>query len=279
MPYDKFNGFLFSNPKFFDVNYKINPYMHGSVDKYKSWSEWSKIVYKFRKYNRSVHAVDYQTYDRGKRNIENLPDVVFVANHAMPVPDDGFILANMNDKEREPEPYYFNEWADYNDYNVRTINENLSFEGCGDAKWHPEENKVWMGHGIRTDEQAVNRVDDMINAEVEKLELQTDDYYHLDVCFEPLGKNEAVYIPEAFSSDSVQKIENAFDNLIEVCDEDKETMGGNCALIEKNRVFIDKVNNCTAKKLRSEGYKTVHVDTEEFMKAGGSVDCLFLRVP
>lgn len=279
MPYNKFNGFLFSNPKFFDVNYKINPYMEGEVNNEKSWSEWSKIVYKFRKYNADVHASDYQTYRQGRTPVESLPDAVFAANHAMPIPDEGFVLANMADREREPEPYYFSQWADYNGYDVRSINENFSFEGCGDAKWHPEKDKLWLGYGVRTDEQAVKRIRDMVDSDVEKLELQSEHYYHLDVCFEPLGVNEALYIPEAFSSDSVKKLEDSFDNLIEVCDEDKKTMGGNCALVEKNRVFIDKINNCTAKKLRSEGYKTVHVDTEEFMKAGGSVDCLFLRIP
>lgn len=278
MSYDRFSGILLSNPKFFDVSYKINPYMQGNVDKHKSWSEWSEIVRKFRKHNMQVNVVDYQTYDKDDGSIEDLPDIVFVANHAMPIPN-GFILSNMDNAEREPEPYYFNKWAKYNHYNIITLSDHLSFEGCGDAKWHPEKNKVWMGYGPRTDERAVDQVDSMLESEVEKLQLETDDYYHLDVCFEPLSADEAVYIPEAFSSDSVEILKNGFDNLIEVCEEDKNTMAGNCALVEKNTVFIDKINSSTGKKLRSEGYNTIYVDTEEFMKAGGSVDCLFVRIP
>lgn len=280
MTNESFNGFLFADPKYFDVTYKINPYMQkNSTDTEKSWKQWSDIVKSFRKYNENIVTVDYDTYNTQRSNIDSLPDSVFCANHALPIPDDGFLLSNMKNSQRKDEIPYFKKWAEYNGYKVRSMPDNVAFEGAGDGKWHPKKQILWMGFGSRTDEEAVNIVGNVVDQEVIKLQLVSDYYYHLDVCFEPLNRDEVLIIPDAFSEESLHKIRSHFDSVIEVHEKDKKTMGGNCCLIQDNLVAIDRSNNSTIQKLKSNGYDIVEVNTSEFMKSGGSVDCLCLRIP
>lgn len=276
MSNSKDNGFLFADPKFFDVNYQINPYMTDEVDLAESWKQWGVTVSTFRQHSSNVQTVDYQTFPTERHPVTTLPDMVFSANHAMAIPNDGFILSNMRNKERQPEPTYFKKWARYNNYTIRSIDS--FFEGEGDAKWDLNNDLLWLGYGVRTERGAVEEIDNIVDLPVRELELESEYYYHLDVCFEPLSEDDALYIPEAFSDASLDKLHSVFNNMIEVPESDKRTLGGNCALVD-DTVIADRCNKETISRLRENGYDVETVDTGEFMKSGGSVDCLFLRIP
>lgn len=276
----EFSGVLFSDPRHFEIDYKINPYMKDvSINKKKAYQQWFNTIRKIRKYD-TVSVVDFETFDPKKVPVSKLPDIVFCANHGVPVPKENeYILSNMKKDQREQEPQYFRNWAEHNGYNVRSIKKGVSFEGEGDAKWHPNRDILWVGYGYRTDEEAVDIIDNMIDSEVKRLTLNSEYYYHLDVCFEPLDKNTVVIIEEAFDQDDITKIKSEFRNVIKVPDEDLETMGGNCARLDDNNVIIDKQNNRTKSMIEQNGFNVITTDTSEFMKSGGSVDCMFVRVP
>lgn len=273
-----FSSLLFSQPTYFDIKYKINPYMSLDTEVKNTRHNWLDTIRKTREYN-NVQTVDYETFKPSDKHISELPDAVFCANHAMPTPEGKFILSNMKNEERKGEIYYFEKWANHNNYPIERINEDINFEGSGDAKWHPKKNLVWVGHGPRTDCRAVSEIDDKINGEVIGLELNSPLYYHLDVCFTPLDKDTVIVVPEAFSSESYQKISDVFETVLHIPNEDKKTMGGNCSLIADNTVMIDKMNLRTIKVLNNNGYTVVEVDTKEFQKSGGSADCLYLKLP
>jgi len=241
----------------------------------KNWFETIRCARK----HAHIQTVDYDTFEPSKKPIYELPDAVFCANHAMPIPNDGFVLANMKNEERKGEPYYFEQWAEHNNYNIHKIDNDINFEGCGDAKWHPNKNLLWLGYGQRTDKQAISQIQSIIDAEIIGLELISPLYYHLDVCFTPLDKDKVIVIPEAFSKESYEKIEDTFDTVFHIPDEDKETMGGNCSRISENTIMIDKQNKETIRILQNNGYTCVKVDTSEFQKAGGSADCLYVKIP
>lgn len=274
----EFHSLLFAQPNHFRVEYKINPYMDPNVNVDNAKRNWAETIIHARKHAR-IQTVDYGTFEQSNKPISELPDAVFCANHAMPIPNDGFILSNMKNEERKAEPYYFEKWAEHNNYTINKIDDKLNFEGCGDAKWHPKKNLLWLGHGQRTDEEAIPEIESVIDADIIGLDLISPLYYHLDVCFTPLDKNTAIVIPEAFSKKSYEKIDNIFDTVLHIPNEDKETMGGNCSRISENIIMIDKQNKRTIKILQNNGYIVVEVDTSEFQKAGGSADCLYLKIP
>jgi len=271
-----FKQLLFSQPTYFDVKYKINPYMIEDVNPNKARLNWNETIRAARNHT-SIQTVDYDTFKPSKNSIKNLPDAVFCANHAMPIPDNGFVLSNMKHNERKGEPYYFEKWAKNNGYPIIKINS--IFEGECDAKWHPNKNIVFIGYGTRTNKKAINEIDSLIDAKVIGLELISPLYYHLDICFTPLDEDTVLIIPEAFSKKAYNKIHDIFDTVFYLPNEDKKTMGGNCARISPNTFLIDKKNKRTIRLLQNNGYTAVEVSTEEFQKSGGSTDCLFINIP
>lgn len=279
MSYKKFSGCLFSNPRYFDLNYSINPYMKGDdIDTQEAYEQWSQTVKSMRRKS-YVETVNYDTFETTETSTSELPDIVFCANQALSVPGSGYILANMNNEERRAETDYFEMWAEHKGYEVRKLEGDVTFEGEGDAKWHPNRDTLWMGYGYRTDKSTVDEIDSMLGAEVKSLELKNQYFYHLDVCFEPLDSETALVVREAFDETGISKIKSEFSNLLEVPNSDIRTMGGNCARMDLNSVLIDHRNSETSDMLRNHGYEVHTVDTSEYIKSGGSVDCMFIRIP
>lgn len=276
---NRFSGYLFSNPRYFRIDYDINPYMSGSdVDSGTAYGQWADLITKVRD-QKKVETVEYKTFYETTTPVDELPDIVFSANHGFPVPDRGYIVSNMATAVREVETSYFIQWAKHNDYEVIEIDSELYFEGSGDAKWHPERELVWFGYGYRSDEKVADELEDILDANVKKLEMQSEKYYHLDVCFEPLDRDTALVVTDAFNERDMSKIRSEFSNIISVPENDIRTLGGNCASIGDNLVLIDKRNQKTIEEIENSGFLTTKVDTGEFMKSGGSADCMFVRIP
>lgn len=275
-----FSSLLFSQPTHFDINYEINPYMESGTVVGDFRSNWIDVVRECRKTVNRLHTVDYDTYEEMDTATSRLPDIVFSANHGVPTEcGDSFIVSNMKTPQRQDETAYFEKWAIEHGYNIKRIPDDIIFEGAGDAKWHPKKSLLWVGYGPRTDEAAVKEIDKQIDAKVIPLELVSERFYHLDVCFTALSKTSAIVIPEGLSDKSYSRIENIFDNVLHVPDVDIDSMGGNCARMPNGNIVIDKDNSETADLLKEEGFRVRMVDTSEFKKSGGSVDCLFLRTP
>jgi len=274
---ENFNKLLFTYPTYFDINYSINPYMSTNTVINDVKKDWLNIIKKLRKYVH-IKTVDYRTFE-SNNTLKQLPDIVFCANHALPTPDGKFILSNMKYKERQNELKYFEKWAKHNNYPIIKIDKNINFEGNGDAKWHPNKNLLWIGHGPRTDKKAVKEIDKLINSKVIDLELNSPLYYHLDICFTPLDEKTVFIIPEAFSTKSYDKINDIFENVLHIPSDETKTMAGNCSLIAENTVIIDKQNVQTINILKNHGYNVLSFNTKEFQKSGGSVDCLYLKIP
>lgn len=273
-----FSSLLFSQPNHFSIDYEINPYMESDTDIGDFRSNWIDVVRECRKTVDRLHTVDYDTYEEMSTETSRLPDIVFSANHGILTENgDSFIVSNMDTSQRQDEPGYFEKWATEYGYNIKRIPDSISFEGSGDAKWHPQKKLLWVGYGPRTDESAVKEIDKRVDAKVISLELISERFYHLDVCFTALSKTSAIVIPQGLSDKSYNRVKNIFDDVLHVPDEDINSMGGNCARMPNGDIIIDKDNNKTADLLKKEGFRVRMVDTSEFKKSGGSVDCLFLR--
>lgn len=275
-----FDSLLFVQPDEFRVEYDINAYMRPGVDPENARRQWRAVVASVREHT-PVTIADYSTLSvADARPVGGLPDTVFCANHGVPVPGtDSFVCSRMAHDERVDEVAHFRAWAGERGYDCITLDGGIAFEGAGDAKWHPGGDRLWVGHGPRTDRAAVAQLDALLDADVVPLELVSELYYHLDVCFTPLDPETVLIVEEAFTADGISRIERAFETVLPVPEADTDTMGGNCSRIGPGIVAIDEANTATMERLERHGYSTVPVDTSEFRKSGGSVDCLFLRLP
>jgi len=189
----------------------------------------------------------------------------------------GVILAEMATPERAGEPEHLGAWARAAGYQVHP-SPSVRFEGTGDALWHPNRRLLWGGHGVRTDREAYDELAETLDATIVPLELTDDHYYHLDVCLAPLSETTALIQPDAFTETGLAKIDALFETVLEAPpDESTDGLAVNLEVIDGTAVLGSEAPETTA-LLEDAGYDVLSVETDEFMKAGGSVCCLTLSM-
>jgi len=272
------------DPEFFDLSYSINPHMGGEVDRERAARQWEQLRAVYERRLADVRVLDPASVwgaigdGSGVAPPEDQPDMVFVANHALPTAGgEGAVLARMAATERASEPDYFRAWAREQGYTVEPA-PTARFEGAGDAIWHPGRRLLWGGHGIRTERAAYDELADRLDATVVPLELIDERYFHLDLCLLPLSERAALVQPDAFAGSALDRLDAVFETLLEVpADESLNSFAVNGEVID-DTVVVGAGAPRTTRRLEAAGYDVDPVDTGEFLKAGGSVGCLTLRL-
>lgn len=277
-----FNSVLVSKPTFFEVAYAINPYMTDAsgqlnkVDQKKAYGEWQTLVDTFKKIGLKVIEME---------GVPGLPDIVFTANQSFPFWNKStnsyeIVLSKMRSRERAQEvPYFEKLWKDLG-FTVHHLNYSGAFEGNGDAIYSPEHNVVFGGYGPRTDKEVYGELSQRFGLEIVPLELRLKDFYHLDTCFSILSKQVAAIQPDAFSEEGLSLLRSFFSVLVEIpIEENRRYFCGNCFCPDGKNVILQKGSPTFARRLERLGFKVWEVDTNEFMKSGGSVFCLKLFFP
>ncbi|MFC7068926.1 dimethylarginine dimethylaminohydrolase family protein [Halobaculum lipolyticum] len=275
-------------PTYFDVRYRINPYMGGVVDGARARSEWDRLRRAYERYAERVVVLDPDRYgtpdpeESGRDHVApaRLPDLVFAANLGLATADgDGVVLARMATAERAAEPVHFARWCRAVGYDVHELPGEAAFEGTGDAIWHPGRRLLWGGYGVRTERAAYDEIAPLVDAPVVPLELADERFYHLDVCFAPLTEETVLIVPEAFDAAGRDRIDALFERVIEApLSEATDGLACNCHCVDGRHVLLGAGNPETERRLRDAGFVPVPVSTAEFRKAGGSVRCLSLSL-
>ncbi len=268
---------LMVSPEFFDVEYAINPHMLNAagelqkVDVAKAQSQWEKLRSAFANYGLQVQVVD---------GVRGLPDMVFAANQSFPFYKNGklqFALSHMKSNFRQAEVLHFKNLLLQQNRECYEPPQGCSFESMGDALWNYETQEVFGGHGFRTDEAVYDWLADVTEAPVVKLKLVSEKFYHMDTALSILNRDFALYVEEAFSSESLDKLRMKFKNLIRVpLLEAENFLAANACCIDGETVFVEENAIETQKLLKQNGFKIVTFDTSEFLKSGGSIFCLKL---
>lgn len=265
----------------FEVSYVINPWMTP-----KAWSEDREghrrealaaseaLVTALKKAGANVILAD---------GVEGLPDMVFPANAGI-VLDRRAILARFRYPERQGEDRAFLEVfkrlkAEGLVDEVAQFPEGCFQEGAGDCIWDATRGHFWAGFGPRSKREAIAEIERFFAQPVTPLELVTERFYHLDVCFLPLTGGEVVYYPKAFSeaARAAIKAEVPRDMLIEASDEDAEGFCVNAVNIGREIVMATPPARLKA-VLSERGYTVTGVDLKPFMMAGGGAYCMTLRL-
>jgi N-dimethylarginine dimethylaminohydrolase len=256
-------------PDFFTVRYAINPWMRRSlpVDTDLALKQWATLKRQLGAY------VDIEVLE----GIEGLPDLCFSANAGI-VFGDVFVPSNFRHPERKPESAHFARFLRDRGYKIVHLPAQVDFEGAGDALFD-RGGTLWMGYGERSDQSAGAWLENELGCRVLTLELKDPDFYHLDTCFCPLESGHIVYYPGAFSDDALALIRSqvAASCLIEV--DRRDAMGFACNMIELSDVIVTSYASSHLRdQLAAIGKKTIVVQVGEFIKAGGGVKCLSLRM-
>ena len=266
---------LFASPDYFDVQYVINPHMKdniGKVDRELAWVQWTKLRKMYTSLGLGQHIIP---------GAHKMPDMVFCANQTLPYVDEkgnpGVFLSKMNAPERSKEVTHFGHFFMNQSYELTSLPESFegSFEGMGDALWHPSRRLLFGGHGFRTSLDVYHFISDEIKVPIIALELSDPDFYHLDTCLCMLSEKDVLIYRGAFDAEGNAMIDALFENVIEAPEaEARKLFACNAHCPDQKNVIIQSGCTETKKQLESAGYVVHEVETGEFLKSGGSVFCM-----
>lgn len=267
---------LLTSPEVFEVRYVINPHMQdhlGTVNQEVAQAQWAALCEAYRALG---YAVTVMT------GLPDLPDMVFCANQTLPFRQGatpGVVLSRMFALERRAEVTPYATFFQERGYVVQPLPDGLtgSFEGTGDALWHPGRALLWGGYGFRTHRDVYPALARLLGVPVLALRLDDPYFYHLDTCLCLLDAETALYYPAAFQPEGRALIRRFFPRLIEAPEaEARHLLACNAHCPDGHHVLIQQGCTETFQRLRSAGFTPVELDTREFLKAGGSVFCMKL---
>jgi len=260
-------NFLLCKPDFFSIDYCINPWMlNQKIDLKNAMEQWNRLSETIRHLGGEIKTV---------KQVKGCPDMVFTANSGIAF-QNKFLPAAMKYTERQVETIHFKRWFEKNGYDIVELIPGFSFEGRGDVLIHG--NTLVGGYGYRTDLQSLEIAAGVFNLDLIHLELINPRFYHLDTCFCKVGENKFIYFPNAFKKGEIKKLKKLNIELIPVSEEDARLFICNSMLVG-DVLLVPELRCDTVRSLRdNHGIKVCHVNVSEFLKSGGSIQCLCLRI-
>ena len=266
---------LMVTPDFFDILYEINPHMAGNIGLVNSGNarkQWEELASGFE-----AAGVEVTTL----KGVDGLPDMVFCANQSLPCFDGKqykVIMGRMQAPQRRAEVPEIEKWWETMNYEIYHLSDKVTtFEGTGDAIWHPGRRLLWGAYGYRSTQDAYAEVAALLGVPVVLLELTDPRFYHLDTCFCTLNESAVMIYPGAFSDQSLQMIYHLFETVIPLNEQEAANLfAGNATCPDGRHVLIQKGAADASAKLSEAGFSVVELDTSEFLKSGGSVFCMKL---
>ncbi len=261
--------FLMCEPRFFEVSYVINPWMAGNlgrVDKALAARQWEKLH----------HVLSQRATIKLIEPVAGLPDMVFTANGGFVSPNRDVILSSFFHPERQPESDHFARYFESAGYHVKRLSGDAKFEGGGDALYGSD-GKAWFGCGPRSELGAINQVAAILRIRPNALTLVDPRWYHLDTAFCPLDNGYVIAYAQAFSPQSVSRINGEFgDKVIWVSPEDANYFACNAVNIG-NEVILYRASAALKAELDKRDFEIIEVEVTEFLKAGAPASALRSR--
>jgi len=183
-------------------------------------------------------------------------------------------LSHFRYPERQGERDQYEKWFRDQGYEIFGDKEHF-FEGGGDATFTSPD-KLWAGYGWRSQKEVYAKIQKLGNFKIIPCELNNDRFYHLDVCFCPLTRDLALWYPNAFTKETQERMKNEIE-LIEVTEQDATNFVCNSIAIGDTVLVPSKCRDILP-VLKNRGFKTVPIDLSEFLKAGGAVQCLIMKL-
>lgn len=258
---------LMCPPDHYGIEYEINPWMNRSLGAVRelAFRQWRALHDAIVELGAVVEILTPQPH---------LPDLVFTANAGL-VYHDTFLSSRFRHEVRGRESPFFDAWFAAHEFRVEHLPEKMYHEGAGDALFCGD--VLFAGYRTRSDATAHQWVGEKFGVRVLPVELVNSRFYHLDTCFCPLAPGEAIYFPDAFDAYGQRVLQTHVPKLIPVIEEEAHRFGCNAVVIGKSVIHNSRCPQLAA-DLRKAGYRSIEVELDEFLKAGGSAKCLTLRL-
>lgn len=273
--------YLLVEPSHYDVSYSINPWMRPGL-----WAEDPAG-------HRAAAARAFRSLEAALREaggtveiahgVQGLPDMVFPANGGI-VLDGRALVAKFRFPQRQGEEAAFQRV--FEAFQARglitevvTLPEGCFQEGAGDCIWDRTRALAWTGYGPRSSARSPDVIRDVFDIDLQRLELATDRFYHLDTCFCVLPGGEVLFYPDAFSVQGNALIRDvvAPELLIEASDADAAGFCVNAVALGRTIVMATPADRLTG-ILRERGYTVAPLALEPFILSGGGAYCMTLRL-
>lgn len=274
-PMEEPSGVLMCRPDDYQVLAVKNPYMRGhvgAVDVPKARRQWAQVKEAFDAAGCPVSLID---------PTPGLEDMVFCANQSLagtrPGGERVALLSSMRHASRQREVEAFEAWYGERGYRVVRLKSggHATFEGSGDAVWHPGRRLIWGGYGFRTDPEVFVQVAEAFKTPVVLLKLVNARFYHLDTCFCPLTPESVLIYPAAFEAASLELILKIYPIVVTANESDAVSrMACNASVVRSRTAIVQKGSIGVANHMHALGLGVCEVETSEFIKSGGSVYCL-----
>jgi N-dimethylarginine dimethylaminohydrolase len=258
---------LMCPPDHYGIEYEINPWMNRSLGAVRAvaFNQWMKLRDTLMSLGVTIETLTPQP---------GLPDLVFTANAGLMF-HNLFLSSRFKHEVRAKESPVFDAWFAAHGFEVDHLPEDLFHEGAGDALFCGD--VLLAGYRTRSDANAHNWVAERLGVRCLPLELVNPRFYHLDTCFCPLAPGVALYFPNAFDSYGQRVLAMHVPKLIPVQEEEAHRFGCNAVAVG-NTVLHNSQCPQLGESLRANGYTSIEVELDEFLKAGGSAKCLTLRL-
>ncbi len=252
--------FLLCEPRYFDVQYAINPWMRDGapVDTALAQRQWAALVQAYRDHGHTVETVP---------PVAGLPDMVFAANSALVLGGRVF-GSRFHAPQRRPESDSYEKWFRAAGFDVHVPE--AVCEGEGDLV--PVGGHLLAGTGFRTTREAHREVQEFLGVPTISLQLVDPYFYHLDTALFPLDDSNIAYYPDAFSPGSREVLRRLFPDAVLATRDDALAFGLN-SVSDGCHVFVAPQAEGIVEQLARHGYVPVPVDLSEFHKAGGGIKC------
>jgi len=268
---------VMTTPDHFEILYVINPHMAGNVgavDKGVARQQWDDLKAAFESCHVPVEVVD---------GMPGQPDMVFCANQTLPFlrkdGRKGVVLSKMYAPQRAGEVKHFEAWFAEKGWDIvdDIFHGDIEFEGMGDAIWHRGKRLLWGGHGFRTDRSIYDLISRKLETPVIALQLDDPEFYHLDTCFCVLDEETVLIYSPAFTPEGLDLIRHFFPRVIGAPErEARDLFACNAHCPDGKHVVIQRGCTTTKAALEGLGFTVIEVDTDEYLKSGGSVFCMKL---
>jgi len=256
---------LMCPPTHFGVRYEINPWMsvERRADLDRATMQWERLRDTFLALGAEV---ELETPSPG------LPDQVFSANAGF-VLGDRAVSATFAHPERQGEEPIHERW--FADEGLLTMRCDTPLEGAGDLCGAGS--ALLGGFGVRSDLRALPQAAAWLGVDVLPVEMVDPWLYHLDLIVAPLGGGAALVAPHGLSAAGARTVLDAFADVVELTREETDLFVANCMVLGRH-VVMHRCPPQVGRELAARGLEAVECPVDEFLKAGGAVRCLALRL-
>lgn len=202
----------------------------------------------------------------------SLNEQVFTRDIGFTIQDQLFV-SNMDRDIRKQETAILKEWLEMQQINYTSIAD-TNIEG-GDVII--DNNKVWVGISQRTEQKAVDYLNECFpNLHITAIPLRKD-ILHLDCVFNILEGDTALIYRDGMDDNLYQLLKKTY-TLIEVNEEEQFKMAPNVLSIGDRKIISLPENKRLNDKLKGLGYQILEVPFSEIIKSGGSFRCCTLPI-